>query len=103
MEEEAIAGGLFSVLRGGVGTHSNSNAHGVRRSSTNSVSGPGGTSFMGTSNDEGLGLLRQQLSAVQRIRIEHERKDTAIAALRLEVGGWVGGCGDGQADGLVGG
>ena len=35
--------------------------------------------------EEGLRLLRQQLSAVQRIRVEHERKDATIAALRLEV------------------
>lgn len=40
-----------------------------------------------SAGDEGLGLLRQQLSAVQRIRIEHERKDATIAALRLEVSG----------------
>lgn len=43
----------------------------------------GGT--LTASDEEGLGILRQQLSAVQRIRIEHERKDAAIAALRLEV------------------
>lgn len=36
-------------------------------------------------DEEGLGLLRQQLLAVKRIRMEHERKDAAIAALRLEV------------------
>lgn len=43
----------------------------------------GGT--LTASDEEGLGILRQQLSAVQRIRIEHERKDAAIAALRMEV------------------
>lgn len=36
-------------------------------------------------DEEGLGLLRQQLLAVKRIRMEHERKDTTIVALRLEV------------------
>lgn len=50
----------------------------------------GGTDMGGSGvsrgDEEGLGLLRQQLSAVQRIRIEHERKDATIAALRLEVG-----------------
>ncbi|CAM9947289.1 unnamed protein product, partial [Scytosiphon promiscuus] len=44
-----------------------------------------GGSGLSRGDEEGLGLLRQQLSAVQRIRIEHERKDAAIAALRLEV------------------
>ncbi|CAM9214290.1 unnamed protein product, partial [Phaeothamnion confervicola] len=33
-------------------------------------------------DEEGLRALRQQLAAVQRIRIEHERKDAIIAALR---------------------
>lgn len=47
--------------------------------------GEGGGTKMSGGDEEGLGLLRQQLSAVHRIRIEHERKDAAIAALRLEV------------------
>lgn len=49
--------------------------------------GGGGDGRSGRSapDEEGLGLLRQQLSAVQRIRIEHERKDATIAALRMEV------------------
>ena len=45
----------------------------------------GSTGVLNGRDEEGLGLLRQQLSAVKRIRIEHERKDVAIAALRLEV------------------
>lgn len=54
----------------------------------------GGSGRSAAADEEGLGLLRQQLSAVQRIRVEHERKDAAIAALRLEVrasagGGWM--------------
>lgn len=51
----------------------------VSRDSERSVGVPNG------GDEEGLGLLRQQLSAVKRIRMEHERKDAAIAALRLEV------------------
>lgn len=52
--------------------------------------GDGGSGRSAAADEEGLGLLRQQLSAVQRIRVEHERKDAAIAALRLEVSerGW---------------
>lgn len=55
--------------------------------STSTSRGGGGDrgSGMSVADEEGLGLLQQQLSAVQRIRIEHERKDAAIAALRLEV------------------
>jgi hypothetical protein len=36
-------------------------------------------------DEGGLALLRQQLSAVQRIRVEHDRKDALITALREEV------------------
>lgn len=39
----------------------------------------------GVVEDEGLSILRQQLSVVQHIRMEHERKDAIIATLRLEV------------------
>lgn len=62
-------GALFSSLGGG-------------RDSTNASAASAGA---GGGDEEGLGLLRQQLSAVQRIRMEHERKDATIAALRLEV------------------
>lgn len=68
---EAMGGGLFSAL-GVVGT-----------SAGRESNASGGTAA--GSDEEGLGLLRQQLSAVQRIRVEHERKDATIAALRLEV------------------
>ncbi|CAM9419672.1 unnamed protein product, partial [Ectocarpus sp. 6 AP-2014] len=58
------------------------------RESAAALSGGTAESWMsgsgGGGDEEGLGLLRQQLSAVQRIRIEHERKDATIAALRLE-------------------
>lgn len=68
---EAMGGGLFSAL-------------GVVGNNTGRESNASGGTVTG-SDEEGLGLLRQQLSAVQRIRIEHERKDATIAALRLEV------------------
>lgn len=57
------------------------------RESAAAVSGGTAESWVsggGGGDEEGLSLLRQQLSAVQRIRIEHERKDATIAALRLE-------------------
>lgn len=63
-------GALFSALGRG-------------RESTNASAGGGVDDDGG--DEEGLGLLRQQLAAVQRIRMEHERKDATIAALRLEV------------------
>lgn len=68
-----MGGGLFAALAG-------------RESN-----GSGGT-WTG-SDEEGLGLLKQQLSAVQRIRVEHERKESVIAGLRLEVRR--GRCGEG--------
>lgn len=71
-------GALFSALGGGGG--------GMRRS-VNASRGGGGWASGDGDGEEGLGLLRQQLSAVQRIRMEHERKDATIAALRLEVRG----------------
>eukprot|EP00752_Nemacystus_decipiens_P007392 g6611.t1 len=61
---------------GGGGGQSMATSHGGDEGSVRSTA---------AADEEGLGLLRQQLSAVQRIRVEHERKDAAIAALRLEV------------------
>ncbi|CAM9140621.1 unnamed protein product, partial [Pylaiella littoralis] len=91
---------LDFVLGGGSVGVSGSRGGGLRQSMTamsaagtadawigggSGADGDGGSAMMSGGDEEGLGLLRQQLSAVQRIRIEHERKDAAIAALRLEV------------------
>lgn len=76
-EMAGMGGGFISALGVVCGNCSGGGCAG-RESNTS-----GGT--LTASDEEGLGVLRQQLSAVQRIRIEHERKDAAIAALRLEV------------------
>lgn len=74
--EVATLGGGFVSALGAIGD--GGGGYAGRESNTS-----GGT--LTASDEEGLGILRQQLSAVQRIRIEHERKDAAIAALRMEV------------------
>lgn len=80
-EMAAMGGGFISALgvTGGNGGGNGCGGGCAGRESNTS----GGT--LTASDEEGLVILRQQLSAVQRIRIEHERKDAAIAALRLEV------------------
>ena len=75
----AMGGGFISAL-GVIGGNGGGGGGGCAGRESNTS---GGT--LTASDEEGLGILRQQLSAVQRIRIEHERKDAAIAALRLEV------------------
>ena len=80
-EMAGMGGGFISALGiiGGNGGNGGGGGGCAGRESNTS----GGT--LTASDEEGLGVLRQQLSAVQRIRIEHERKDAAITALRLEV------------------
>lgn len=81
-------GVLDFALGGNSGSGSAGAGGGVGQSTATSRGGGdggSGRSAAAAADEEGLGLLRQQLSAVQRIRVEHERKDATIAALRLEV------------------